>query len=149
MALLYLYVVVSGQFFLLSVLVPLKKENFNNVIRWGFGSTWWDNFYMAVQNGLKLKNVIGYEERDRIAQNVIFCYFSNLSPFQGLKSPRLPAWFVSSLGLLLHRFNVRSLSKPPVQSSEPPKQGIKRKFRMQLTRPLVPPTPEMGGASDS
>ena len=57
-----------------------------------------------------------------------FLPFFKLSPFQGLKSPRLLAWFVSSLGLLLHRSNVRSPSKPPVQSSEPPKQGIKRRF---------------------
>ena len=57
-----------------------------------------------------------------------FLPFFKLSPFQSLKSPRLLAWFVSSLGLLLHRSNVRSLSKPPVQSSEPPKQGIKRRF---------------------
>ena len=51
-----------------------------------------------------------------------------LPPFQGLKSPRLPTWFVGSLGLLLHRSNVRSYSKPPVLSSEPPKWGIKRRF---------------------
>ena len=36
--------------------------------------------------------------------------------------------FFSSLGLLLHRSNVRTLSKPPVPSGEPPKRGIKRRF---------------------
>ena len=55
-----------------------------------------------------------------------FCHFSN-SPFQGLKCPRLLAWFISSLDLLLHRSNVWSLSKP-VPSGEPPKWGIKRQF---------------------
>jgi hypothetical protein len=53
-------------------------------------------------------------------------WFFKLSPFQGLKSPRLLAWFVSSLGLLLHKSNVRSYTKPPVPSGEPPKWGIKR-----------------------
>ena len=72
--------------------------------------------------------VIGYEKRDHIAQKHNFLPFFKLSPFQSLNSPRLLAWFVSSMGLLLHRSNVRSLSKPPVQSSEPPKQGIKRRF---------------------
>jgi hypothetical protein len=38
------------------------------------------------------------------------------------------AWFISSLGLLLHRSNVRSCSKPPVPSGELPKRGIKRRF---------------------
>ena len=50
-----------------------------------------------------------------------FLPFFKLSPFQGLKSPRLPTWFVGSLGLLLHRSKVRSNSKPP-------KWGIKRRF---------------------
>ena len=61
-----------------------------------------------------------------------------LSPFQGLKSPRLPTWFVSSLGLLLHRSNVRSCSKPPIPSGEPPKWGIKWRFSNEIdaaTRP--------------
>ena len=57
-----------------------------------------------------------------------FLPFFKLSPFKGLKSPRLPTWFVGSLGLLLHRSNVRSLGKPPVSSGEPSKQGIKRRF---------------------
>ena len=57
-----------------------------------------------------------------------FLPFFKLSPFQGLKSPRLLAWFISSLDLLLHRSNVRSLSKPPVPSGEPPKWGIKWRF---------------------
>ena len=50
-----------------------------------------------------------------------FLPFSKLSPFQDLKSPRLPAWFVGRLGLLLHRSNVRRYSKVSVLSGEPPK----------------------------
>ena len=57
-----------------------------------------------------------------------FLPFFKLPPFQGLKSPRLLTWFVGSLGLLLHRSNVRRLGKPPVPSGEPPKWGIKRRF---------------------
>ena len=37
-----------------------------------------------------------------------FLLFFKLSPFQGHKSPRLPTWSVDSLGLLLHRSNIRS-----------------------------------------
>ena len=37
-------------FFLLSVHASLKKENLNNLIHGGFGSTWGDNFYMGMQN---------------------------------------------------------------------------------------------------
>ena len=37
-----------------------------------------------------------------------FLLFFNPTPFQGHKSPRLPTWFVDSLGLLLHRSNIRS-----------------------------------------
>ena len=51
-----------------------------------------------------------------------FLPFFKLSPFQGLKSPRLLTWFVSSLGLLLH---VRSCHKPPIPSDGSPKWGIK------------------------
>ena len=58
----------------------------------------------------------------------VFLPFFKLSPFQGLKSPRPLAWLISSLDLLLHRSNVRSLSKPPVPSGEPPQWGIKRRF---------------------
>ena len=57
-----------------------------------------------------------------------FLPFFKLSPFQGVKSPRIPTWFMGSLGLVLHRSNVRSYSKPPVPSGEPPKWGIKRRF---------------------
>ena len=57
-----------------------------------------------------------------------FLPFFKLSPFQGLKSPRLPTWFIGSLGLLLHRSNVRGYSKPPVPSGEPPNWGIKPRF---------------------
>ena len=55
-----------------------------------------------------------------------FLSLFNLPPFQASKSPRLQTWFVGSLGLLLHRSNVRSLSKPPVPSGEPPNRGMKR-----------------------
>ena len=57
-----------------------------------------------------------------------FLSLFNLPPFQGSESLGLQTWFVSSLGLLLHRSNVRTLSKPPVPSGEPPKRGIKRRF---------------------
>ena len=57
-----------------------------------------------------------------------FLQLFKLPPFQGLKSPRLPTCFVGSLGLLRHRSNVRSYSKPPVPSSEMPKWGIKWRF---------------------
>ena len=49
------YVVVLDFFFLLSVLVSLKKKNLNNVIHGGVESTWRDNFYMGTQNGSKLE----------------------------------------------------------------------------------------------
>ena len=71
--------------------------------------------------------VIGYEKRVNFTQNVIFWLFSN-SPFQGLNSLRLSTWFIRSIGLLLHRSNIRSYSKPPVPSGEPPKCGIKWRF---------------------
>ena len=67
-------------------------------------------------------------EKGALRAKRVFLPFFKLSPFQGLKSPRLLAWFISSLGLLLHRSNVRSYSKPPVPSGEPPKRGIKRPF---------------------
>ena len=51
--------------------------------------------------------VIGYEKRDLIAAKRDFLPFFEQSPFQGVKSPRLPTWSVGSLGLLLHRSNVR------------------------------------------
>ena len=57
-----------------------------------------------------------------------FLPFFKLSPFQGLKSPRLLTWFIGSIGLLLHRSNVKSYSKASVPSGEPPKWGIKRRF---------------------
>ena len=43
--------------------------------------------------------------------------FSN-SPFQGLKNPKLPTWFVGRL----------AYGKASVPSSEPPKWGIKQRF---------------------
>ena len=72
-----------------------------------------------------------------------FLSLFNLPPFQGSGSPRLQIWFVSSLGLLLHRSKVKSLSKAPVLSGEPPKWGV---FGMRSTRVLAPPIPEVGGA---
>ena len=71
------------------------------------------------------------------AKRNFFAIFK-LSPFQGLKSPRLLAWFISSLGLLLHRSNIKSYIKPPVPSSGPPKRGIKWWFSNTIdvhTRP--------------
>ena len=70
----------------------------------------------------------GYEIRDHYRAKRDFLLFFNLSPFQGHKSPRLPTWLLDSLGLLLHRSNVRSYSKPPVPNGELPKSGIKRRF---------------------
>ena len=67
-------------------------------------------------------------EKGPLCAERVFLLFFKLSPFQGLKRPRLPTWFTGSLGLLLHRSNVRSLSRPPVPSGEPPKWGIKRRF---------------------
>ena len=50
------YVVALGQFFLLSVSARLKKRTYlNNLIHGEFGSTWGDNFYIGMQNGLKLE----------------------------------------------------------------------------------------------
>ena len=71
--------------------------------------------------------VIGFEKRGHFAQNATFSLF-NLPPFQGSESLGLQTWFVSSLDLLLHRSNVRTLRKPPVPSGEPPKRNIKRRF---------------------
>ena len=59
--------------------------------------------------------VVGSEKRNHFAP------LFKLSPFQGLKSPRLPTLFVGSLGLLLRRSKVKSYSKLPVSSSELPK----------------------------
>ena len=60
--------------------------------------------------------VVESEKRGNFTQDVLFCHnFFNLSPFQGHKSSiRLLTWFIDTLGLLLHRSNVRSYSKPPV-----------------------------------
>ena len=69
----------------------------------------------------------GFEKGGHFVQNAIFCHL-NLPPFQGSESLGLQTWFVSSLGLPLHRSNVRTLSKPPFLSSEPLKRGIKRRF---------------------
>ena len=58
--------------------------------------------------------VVGSEKRGNFAQDDIVFFFFNLSPFQGHKSPRLLTWFIDTLGLLLHRSNIRSYSKSPV-----------------------------------
>ena len=57
-----------------------------------------------------------------------FLPFFKLLPFQGHKSPGRLVWFISSLGLLLHRSKVRSYSNPPILSGESPKCGIKQRF---------------------
>ena len=49
--------------------------------------------------------VTGSEKRDPFVLNVLLF---KLSSHHGLKSLRLPTWFVGSIGLLLHRSNVRS-----------------------------------------
>jgi len=49
-----------------------------------------------------------------------------LSPHQGSQSPWLSASFTDTLGLLLHRSNVKSYSVPSVSSGELPKWGIKQ-----------------------
>ena len=43
---------------------------------------------------------------------VNFLAFLKLTSFQGMKSPKLLTWFLSSLGLLVNRSNVRIYSKP-------------------------------------
>ena len=47
----------------------------------------------------------------------------NLPLIQGCKSSRLPTWFVGRSALLLHEYNVRSFSKPPVLYSKSPRWG--------------------------
>ena len=93
-------------------------------------------------------HVVEYEKRDHFAQNVFLLPFFKLSPFRGLKSPRLPTWFMSSLSLLLHRFNIRSYSKPPVPSGEPPKSGIKRRFLNEIDVAARPAHTGCGWARD-
>jgi len=62
-------------------------------------------------------------EKGTILRKMQFLAVFKLSPFQGHKSPRLLAWFLHSLGLLLHNSNVRSWSKPPVPNGELPNWG--------------------------
>ena len=66
-----------------------------------------------------------YDNKGQFHAKCDFLAFFKLSPFQGLNSLGLTTWFMSSIGLLLHRSNARSYSKPPVLSDEPPKWGIK------------------------
>ena len=75
----------------------------------------------AIDSHLKVWYVTGFEKRGHFAQNAIFLSLFNLPPFQGSESPSFRLKFDSSLGLLLHRSSVRSLSKPPIASDEPPK----------------------------
>ena len=77
-----------------------------------------------------------FEKRGHFAQNAIFCHFSTYHYFKAVRA--LGFRLVSSLGLLLHRSNVRSLSKPPVPSSEPPKWGIKRRFSNAIDAGVCP-----------
>ena len=62
------------------------------------------------------------------AKSEFLSLFNLHVPFQSSESPRLQTSFVSSLDLLLHRSNVRSLNKPPIVSGAPPKRGIKPRF---------------------
>ena len=62
----------------------------------------------------------------------------------GVHRDRLQTCFVSSLDLLLHRSNVRTLSKPPVLSGELPKRGIERQFSNVIDASARPPTREVG-----
>ena len=63
------------------------------------------------------KSIVIMIGSDHFMLNTIVLPFSH-TPFRGLKSPWLPILFVGSLGLLLHRSNVSSYSKPPIPSSE-------------------------------
>ena len=47
-----------------------------------------------------------------------FLPFFKLSPFQGHVRPRLTTWFISGIGLLLHRSNIRSYGQFPFLSGE-------------------------------
>ena len=60
-----------------------------------------------------------------LGKNAIFLALFKLSPHQGLQSLWLPARFTETLGLVLHRSNVKSYSLLPASSSEPPKRGLK------------------------
>ena len=77
-----------------------------------------------------------------------FLPFFKLSPFQGHRSPRLPTWFIGSLGLLLHRSNIRSYSKPPVPSGEPPEWGLKRQFSNAIDTRACPALTGNGRGSE-
>ena len=49
-----------------------------------------------------------------------------LSPQQGLQSPWLPTSFTDTLGLLIHRSNIKSYNMPPVVRGKLPKWDIKQ-----------------------
>ena len=75
--------------------------------------------------------------------------FFKLSPFQDLKSPGFLAWFISSLGLLLHRSDIRSYSEPSVPSGELPKRGIKWQFLNMIDTLARPAHTRNGRAQNS
>jgi len=54
-------------------------------------------------------------------QNIYSYHFFKLSPYQGLQSSWLPTSLTCTLGLLLHRSNIKSYSMPPVSSGKLPK----------------------------
>ena len=64
--------------------------------------------------------VTGSEKRGHFAQNANITTFQTVT-HQGLQSPGRPASFTDTLGLLLHRSNIKSYSTPPVSSGELPK----------------------------
>ena len=80
-------------------------------------------------------------EKGALGAKCDFLPLFNLPPFRGSRSPRLQTWFVSTLGLLLHRSNGRSLSKPPVPNGEPPKWGMKWRFSNEIDAAARPPPP--------
>ena len=76
-----------------------------------------------------------------------FLLFFKPSPFQGDKSPRLPTWFVDSLGLLLHRSNARvSLLYRMVNHQS---EAYNCNFWTRWNHVLAPPKPEVGVARNS
>ena len=44
---------------------------------------------------LEKKFVIGYEKRDHIVQNPIFCHFSNCHHFKASRVPSLSVWLLA------------------------------------------------------
>jgi len=69
--------------------------------------------------------VTGSEKRGHFAQNTNCCHFSNCHHAKAFTALGFPL-ALHTLGLLLHRSNVKSYSVPSVSSGELPKLGIKR-----------------------